>query len=422
MFVLDKDIVDTSLPLIESNWRELLFDVVPILYSGTNSFGNKIIGSIIDEDLENKFARFLHTVVDDKIFYQFLRYEITYLTLLKECKEKYFVDTTFDGRTFIFAISFDDIPTNYLPADDSYCPDLDNSASLLYGISLKGKQSDLHRAEVHDVNEVQFNIDSIFKTALSAINELDIQTKTYVEPAGIGSFRINFDIELENIQQRLFEIDKSSISNFIVKFLDYILIKLPNEDNDVLKESSDNLNSVIVSLQKVYDTSNAQIAPLVLEQKVMDNVNDAAIKFKELSLQINSSDSFSRIEWFNYSENGSEIPLGFVDKSYYSTITDKVVEDDEKIIKVIEEDKEPKRYRILIYGLSTDTGKGKARLYYDPNTEDFDKVSVHISTNKEIKNSVFTNGLHEGKVIDVFGKAQIINGSYKYLFIDYYDS
>ena len=59
----------------------LHFDEFPILYIGTNKYGNKIIGSHLEEDDESKTILTLHTLLTNKEFYQFMTGRISYLEI-----------------------------------------------------------------------------------------------------------------------------------------------------------------------------------------------------------------------------------------------------------------------------------------------------------------------------------------------------
>lgn len=216
----------------------------------------------------------------------------------------------------------------------------------------------------------------------------------------------------------MFVHNKTKISTYLTKYLEYILVNLPTEEQDALKGISPNLLEVKNILQELYDESHTQIASNALDEILLDNINETAIKFEDLNTQINNTNSFSTIELINYGSDEVEHQIGLVDKDYFGKIRNKLSFVNEMVEKTILEDKTPQKYRILIYSLSTDTGNGKAKLFHGM-TEEFDRVFIHIISNeKEIKGSIYTNGLHEGKVIDVLGIATKIDSNYKSLKIE----
>jgi hypothetical protein len=69
MFQINKTrIFDSDIPVIADNYEVLHFDEYPILFIGTNNYGNKIIGSLLCEDEDTDIFRFLQIQVSDKSF------------------------------------------------------------------------------------------------------------------------------------------------------------------------------------------------------------------------------------------------------------------------------------------------------------------------------------------------------------------
>ena len=422
MFQLNKDSIDTDLPLIISNYMDLLEDELPILYTGTNKFSNRIIGSLINENRAGKFTRYLHSIVDTELYYKFIKGEVSYLNVLKTVKDIYFIDEAFSGEKFVFSAKFSEIPQNHLPTEDSFCPTFQFPISLNYCISLQGKKADIHKAEIADVNDIQTNFKEVFKSVVESLNELQLNARYYLEPAEIGSFRVNFNVEFEEVQAQLFPVDKTKVADYFAKYLDYVITKLPNENVDVLKGSAKNspaLQEIEKKLIELYEEAQIQLPELVIEQNLIDNINETALKFETLTNQITQSVSFDKIELLNYADNGNELGVGLIESDYFDKVKNKLtIEDEDPAVDIVEQDKKPKKYRILVYVLNTENGHGKARLYYDE-TENFDKISLTINKNeKEINNSTYSNSLHEGKVIDSLGVARKVNGKYKSLKID----
>lgn len=418
MFNINSNPIESNMPIIVNNYKDLLFDEMPILYIGTNKYGNRIIGSLIAEDYQNKFSRFLHTVIDLDTYYKFVSKSITYLEIITTCNDRYIVDETFNGEKFIFSIRFEDIPSEYLPLEDSYCPDIEHVFSFNYGASLTGKLADEHKAEVNDVNSIQTKLETILNSTLSPIEDLNLKPRTLLEPASIGSFRINFTIELLN-NKGFFPVDEEKISNYLSSFFDFIFLKMPDEEKDVLRIFPDNLQPVKQALQDIYHQSNAQHSDAEIEESILENVNGTAKKVIDFNAYIENSDSFDKIEIINYGSDGHEYGVGRIDKGYLIAIGERVIEE-APYLSIIEEetDIEAKPYRILIYKLSSETGKGQARIYKD-NTENYDKVFIHIKTHQPISKTYYSEGFHEGKVIDVRGIAKKKGGVFKYLTIEF---
>ena len=62
--------VITTLPVITDNYRVLHFDEYPILFSGTNKYGNKLLSSLSSE--EDDIFRYFTIVLDDKQYSDFI--------------------------------------------------------------------------------------------------------------------------------------------------------------------------------------------------------------------------------------------------------------------------------------------------------------------------------------------------------------
>jgi hypothetical protein len=132
MFELDKNkAVASDYPLIADNYAVLHFDDDPILFSGTNRYGNRIIGSLVDHDDDNRIARFFHVIVDSRTHFDFINQKITYLHILKNSKLIYAVDRSYDEKTqMLYHLEFDQIPFQYIPLEGSFCP----KQNLKYGL------------------------------------------------------------------------------------------------------------------------------------------------------------------------------------------------------------------------------------------------------------------------------------------------
>lgn len=118
----DKEI-SPSKALIESDYDELLFAEVPILFTGKNADGECIVGSSVDEYYEEGIERYFHIIVSPFVFEQFKNRTVPYLDLLKTDDDIYVVDKEcLSDKVKISYVKFEDIPTEYHPFPDSFCP------------------------------------------------------------------------------------------------------------------------------------------------------------------------------------------------------------------------------------------------------------------------------------------------------------
>lgn len=412
-----------DLPIIVDNYQILAQDENPILYIGVNRYKNLVLGIIIEDDDEARKLSYFHVILDTETYYNFLSKKITLLDIMKGNNPLFIIEKNYNGNLIssnILGIS--EIPEDYLPLQNSYCPDIAIPFSLNYGIRLQGKKSDLHKGEVHEINNIQNSFSDVLKSAMNSLQDFNLDYNCYLEPALVGSYKINFNIEFDSQQLPLFSVDESLIASYITKYLDFIMIKLPTENNNVFTEStitSKAFKEVEHDFEKLYAENIAAKPGIVLEQKLLDSINNTALKFEDITNQIKTSKSFDTIEVISYDSSKTEIGIGLIDKTYYEKIQNKlIIPENETETDIIEEDKEEKSYRVLIYQLNVESGKGGAMLYYGQD-EKFDRIAIHITKNgKELNNTIFTNSLHEGKVVTIKGKARNVNGHYKLLKVD----
>lgn len=405
----------SDLPIITQNRLDLLSDENPILYTGTNQYGNRILGIIVEESEEDYTVRYFHIIINDDTYYAFINHEITLRKIIETAGIIFIMD--YNGGKLIDnnLVTLEDIPKDYLPLEDSFCPQGFFIPSLNFGVSLKGKKSEMHIVEVQDANDIQTSFADVLRNALQGIGELDLSPKCYLEPAETGSFRVNYRIEFENKKPGLFHIDPTLIADYLKSFLNYVVTKLPREEQNVLKDdtvSSNAFNELEAKLNKVYVDSHIEMTEEVLEQKLIENINESALKFENVTNQIKNSSSFDKIELINYQSDGNgELGLGIIDQTFFDTIREQlIIKPEEVSTDVYEEDRSPRTYRIRVYHLNTDTGNCWAYFYPDPETEENYKIPVRINKGeREYHNSILSKSLDEKKVVSIQARAERIN-------------
>ena len=414
--------VDSSLPIIRENYQVLHFDEFPILFSGTNKFANKLIGSLAYEDYENDSFRYFIIIVDDKQYSKFFNGGVSYLNLIKECEELFIVDKDINDNVLSsYHIPLTVLPSEYLPLQNSFIPNRKiASTSLNFGFSLKGKLANLHKAFVHDINSVNQKIYSYLEESIEVLRNLSLDPQIYSQPSRNGSYRLNFDIELkQDPQLAIFQVDPNKVGEFVNQYLQYIAYSLPNEIDGFFIDSpstSKNFQLLQESLANVYKSGSLPTSSTITDLLV-DNINTSAHKLSEITEYLKTSESFDSIEIGNYITEDFFSSIGLVDGEYKSSVIEKLHPDENLLVfdeKSIVSDETPQNYRILVYKLNRYSGKAGARLYYDE--ENFNIVRLHIDRgDKELSNSVYTKSLDEDKVVDVRGIATKINGVYKKL-------
>ena len=108
---------------IVTNYEELYFYEIPMLFTGFNKKNQRIMASSVYEDFENKIERFFYIIISEPLFEKFLQQKITLLQILQNNQPFFVVDEAFDrSKSTVYNVNHNDIPPKYLPLEDSYYP------------------------------------------------------------------------------------------------------------------------------------------------------------------------------------------------------------------------------------------------------------------------------------------------------------
>lgn len=401
--------VTTNLPEITNNYLELLSDENPILFTGTNSLGNRILGVIVGESDDDFSIRYFHVIIEDRDYYKFIGREITLRKLIEKSEILFVIDCIGETIKEKFLLPFSEIPQEYLPLNNSYCPEIAFSPSFDFGISLKGKISELHLVIVSDVNKIQTAFEGVLKHVLDIIKDFsEVVPKTYLQPATTGSYRVNYKLEFERNADGLFALQEDKIAAYVNAYLDYVFIQLPKEKDFALNEE-DITSKAFKALEghflDMINASSYDINKLNPEQRLIDSISQSALKLEQIADQIKLSNSFDRIEVINYQIKNAERSLGLIDSHFFDNIKLKLPPLDEDTSE-LKKDTTYKIYWIRVYSFNNKTGNCWAELYPDPKGEESYKIPIRIKKgDKSYKNSVFTTSLDDDSVIKISGLA-----------------
>ncbi len=400
---------------ITSNYCSLLHDGDnDVLYTGTNKYSTRILGSIVFEDDEVGFIRYFHTIVTDELFYDFLNRKISLREIFESCKSIFIVDKKYNNEVIEHnLVPINEIPEDFLPLKNSLCPEFLKNNSLEYTFSLKGALADLHKAEPLAMSNTNSKIYNLLKASSSFLENLDIVPRIYSEVSMAGSFELNFQIELIETNN-LFSKPNEDIKHFIYKFYNYIFETLPTEPNNVLKNEVINsvyLNKLFEELSEIYKIRAINLEHPVSEQKVIDLITYSVDTLKDIEYK-----GFDRIEIRNKTKTGEKLPVGLIPADYYNNISEKVFkpEELEKKDEIIF-DTEAKEYNIQVYSLNKETGNGGA--YYVVNNK-VTKISLHLKGKDDYHGTIYTKSLDEDITIDAKGIGKWVNNVLKELSID----
>ncbi len=411
----NKKIIKAELVEITDNYQILHFDDFPILYCGTNGFGNRIIGSHLDEDDDLRSIWCLHTIISNKVFSRFLNGKISYREILASSISVCLVKKDFNFKTqIVYDFDFNSIPQDYLPLESSFCPETIKTHSLAFSISLKGKLADAHMARPDEVSEIQTRFSEWLEERIKSLKIPDLIPQTRLKPCIEGSFKINFELSLEHKEPSLFLLDIEPIAKYLNKYIIYLSDDFLNDKEAFMKKDFQH-SSYLKELQKLLGqvfqepfTQQPEDISKMLGMDILKSLN----KFENIVEQVGTN--FSIIEIANIIDN-IETPIASIDKSF----SDKFQANTEEIEiaeKGVSKDMEFKDYKILIYHLNVDTRSGNAEISYN---DIVSKPKIKINGDKPLYQTKYTESLYLNKMINVKAKAKRIGDKYKLLEIDF---
>lgn len=406
----NKQLFITGLFDISDNYCSLINDgAIDLLYKGTNKFGSNILGSILFEDDENLYLRYIHTIVSDETLNDFLNKRISLRSIIYDSNSVFIVDKGYNNEIKDSAlIPLEDLPNDYLPLENSYCPSFVKRNTFEYTFSLKGGLADTHKAEPLIMSDTNSKVYKLLNSATTFLNELDIEPTIYSEVALAGSFQLNFEISLNN-KPSLFSKSSDDIKSFFSEFLNYIFDKLPQESQDVLKieeNSSEDLKSLFGEMKSIYYSRNVALNDETFEQKIIDLITYSVDSIKDIEYK-----GYNKIEISNKLQNGDVLPIALIKTGYYETVANKIFKpEQEKKPDEIVFDETLKNYKIQVYQLNNETGNGGA--YYLVN-ENVSKISLHLRGRDDYHGTIYTKSMDENSSIDILGSGKWVNGVLK---------
>lgn len=410
---------------ITSNYHVLFNDGEnDVIYSGTNKFGNIILGVIIFDDDDNNYLRYLHVILDDYQHLNFFTKKITLREILETNGSFFIIDKKYNKEEIRHnLISFDELPDEFKPSEKSYCPDILYKPSLEYSFSLQGGLSDYHLATPEELGVI-IHMDKFLKTPTDFVNVFELGRNIYVEAGEstqlgmTGSFKIKFKIELQQSLQLSILPTPSldNIASFFNKYFGYIFQKLPEESDTVFKHeivASDDFHEIETILTAIYTEGQIDIPTAGLEQQLIDNISKSIQNLKEIDY---SQKGFNRISFINYSKTGQEVPIGIIDKDFVPKLERKFFKPETQCLEdVIETDLLPKEYKIQVYLFNIETGNGSAHLEIN---DGIVNISLHVVGKRNYSNTKFTHSMDKKKFFKVSGFAKRVNGEVKQLRVE----
>lgn len=383
-----------------------------IIYTGTNCFGNRILCCIMFEDDDEGFLRFINALITEVQFEKFMNKKTSLLNILQTNDSFFIVDYDYGFKELSCnLVNLNEIPKEFHPLDNSYCPDIMFVPSFNYSVSMQGGLADEHKISTKSLISVSSSFNEFLKSSTEFINELDFERVVYVEALMAGSFRINFKIEVsEPIQKSLLDFPKEEINSFLNNYFNYVFNQLPNEDVGIFQNeviSSEKFKTLENELKELYDKKG--ITPESgVEHKLIDLINYSINGLKN----IENNDDFQNLQFLNIADNGNEIPFASINDELVFTIDERLFNLDEfKAEDIILINEKPKNYTFQVFQFNTDTGNGKA--YFTEPDGGIHKISVYAKGRENYQNTTMTQSLHERHPYDFSGVGKYVNSNLK---------
>ncbi len=396
------------------------YDDIPVLYTGVNSLGNRILGSFIRED--GGVQEYFHSIIDPATYASYVNQKINYLTALAKAKAIFVIQRHCDNVQQVIPVNFTDIPKEYLPLESSLCPEYEISPSLIYPISLAGGLANSHQAKPEKVSETQNQIAKFLRSPFKRLLKLlDVNAEVYLlavnNQAHVeGSFKINYNVQVEERKLSLFH-ESEPYLRFLNSYILYCLNSLPEDATRLSENSTEHLTR----FNGLWSEYEALIGIGRKNREVIkDGFIEDIIKVAE-DLNIISDmvgDSYDQIIFSSLS-GSEEHPLGVINEAYKDEIVIALAKIEEASGKTVIKDAEPQTYKIYIYDLNTDTRTGRALSPHPTEKDKFIKPSIRISGAEALTSTKYTESLHLDKMIEVKGRGTKVDNILKSLEIIY---
>jgi hypothetical protein len=410
-----KNLIPTDLPLITANYHVLHFDEEPILFTGTNKYGNRIIASLVDESDEEGLSWYFHVIVDPRTYTNFRKRKLSYLEVLRECQPIYIVERRFgDAISKIYFSGIDDIPEYHLPMDDSYCPEQTYNPVLTYSVRLRGLLADTNAALPKDISAMQTAFAEQLESNVVMLKNIVRDAPIVVQRAYTqGSFQLNFDIQVQ--LEDMFT-KNASVAQYINEFIEYCAEHLPSEAEKIYEPEPEKLpffGHLIQEYEQLYSKSGVKL-PEKYKEKVRDEVKKASESIADMTEMI--GERFTGMEIVN--EGDTSQPLAYFDTDFKQTI-ESVVEIIQEKTQKVEEDSSPQRYEIWVYHLNKESRTGNANIINEDQDRKMSRPKIKISGDEPLENTKYTASLHLNMPIQVLAKAKRVDGKFRSLDIEF---
>ncbi|QWR78418.1 hypothetical protein [Candidatus Magnetomonas plexicatena] len=420
MFEINQNkLTRTDLHKIVSNYEVLIYYDMPILFTGTNAYGNIIIGSSVDEDYENKIERVFHVIVDSVVYSDYLSQKTTYREILEKAESFFVIDRVFDeSEEKVYSVDINEIPEEYLPTDESFCPKRAMDSILSYVVSLKGKEADKHLLSLDDLIDILEPFRKFLSKPAIFLKEFKLRPRVYARAFSPGSFKLHLDIKLDDVKQPDLHIDKDLISKHLNNYFNFCVNYLPVEVADILENANTfppHFSEILREREDIFRSSGMKF-PADLKDVLVKSITNSVTDLYSISKHI--GDNFTHLEMINIYD-GHENTLAVLDTSFSENISKSRDIIDEKFIGKVSADQKLQDYELLIYHLNTDSRRGTALIKDSVDSETHSRPSIKISGKEPLEETKYTESLYKSERIKIKGIAQRVGNKFRHIDINY---
>jgi len=414
LFTIDASQVDENFLLISKEYKVLHYDEEPILFTGLTAYSYRVLVSLVEEDQDANgdwFARFFYTIIEPAAYADFLNRKITYLRILEEAKNVFVIDNHYKSKLFFAQkVNLTDIPANYLPTAESYCPTSSRKASLKYLVSMKGKLADNFQAVPSEVSTIQEAFSSLLTDSSKAMGSFWKKCEVYQSAYVPSSFQMSFEVVpiLPSAQKAMFT-NYEKVVEVYNRIINYCLGNLATEVESVFDTSggvsySNSFNELRKNFSDLYTNSSLRV-PDDFDESLKKVFHKVLYDLENVTKNIGKN--YDELNIFNRDATGEDFSLGELSIEDRDNIEDSVlvVESIENPVTV---DSDYRDYVIHIYSLNTDSKRGMAIIQSQETL--VSKPRIKITSQTSLEGSRFTASMHMGEYITVRAKGRWANG------------
>ena len=411
--------VATNIPLIVDNYRALHYeDEDPILFVGTNHFGSWIIGSSVEEDDSKAAEIFFHVPVTYSSYSSFLNGKKSYREIIESADSLFVIEKPYNQslRTIRYLITPEQVPSEYLPLEDSFCPPQQTESSFLYVAQLRGGTADRQSVHPSDLSSIQSRIGKIIERVYVPFGNSLGSVVAEMRPATSGSFELNYEVRVDPpTQGSLFPDSQNQFNELAQAFIRFCLNDLPeylpsiSEQAERIDRTSDvDPEPVKQLLEKFYDLYQKKDC----RQKLFELLCGTSGHLRMIAESVGTSFKVVGIANRIRAADGSKTDntLGVIDDTFQHQIVEAEQLAESRIHSVVK-DTDPKEYKIMIYHLNTNSRAGNA-LIVDNGVWSRPRIKIDDGIG-QLTESPYTLSLHKEENIRVKGIARRVDGKFK---------